>query len=297
MTDSGVRGEQDPPRGPPPAPTAAGNGKADTGGRQIDWHNHSTWSDGGGTVAEIARRAAARGITLGLSDHGLRDNRRLRTPEQLAAYLNDLEPYDVMRGLEITVGDLEPGVSLDAFDYVIGSLHHVHLPQGMVSAVRYLNWRAGIYPSYDPSFPPAQLDRRIYFDAWLRDLEATCRRWPVTILGHFCLLPEHANARGTYILDEEPEPDATAAAWLDATIELCIRYDVAIELNSKSRVPSSDTVKRALRLGARFSLGSDSHDLRRVGDVSYGRELAHRLGIPPSRFIGASRARHPAPTK
>src|SRR3712207_8939222 len=63
------------------------------------------------------------------SDHGLRDNRRLRTPEQLAAYLNDLERYDVLRGLEITVGDLEPGVNLDAFDYVIGSLHHVHLPQ------------------------------------------------------------------------------------------------------------------------------------------------------------------------
>ncbi|MGH2351348.1 MAG: PHP domain-containing protein, partial [Chloroflexota bacterium] len=196
----------------------------------VDWHCHSRWSDGQGSVAGLARQAAARGVMLGVSDHGLRDNRRLRTQEQLDAYLRHLQEHDVLRGIEITMGDLWEGASLDAFDYVIASLHTVRAPDGMVSAVRYLNWRAGIYASYLPS--PVRHDRRSYFDAWLQALEATARRWPVTILGHFCLLPEHANAQGAYVLGEDPEPDAEAMAWLDATIDLCVRHGIAIELNS-----------------------------------------------------------------
>jgi histidinol phosphatase-like PHP family hydrolase len=251
----------------------------------VDWHCHSTWSDGQGTLAGLARRAAAQGVRLGISDHVLRDNRRLRTPEQLAAYRRALRDHGLYAGVELSVGDLGWDVDLDAFDYVIGSLHTVRLPAGTVSAVRYLNWRAGLYPGYTPSL--GVIDRRVYFDAWLANLEATARRWPLTILGHFSLLPEHANAAGSFVLGEDPEPDATAAAWLDETIKLCRRFAIAIELNSKSRVPSPGFVRRALELGAGFSLGSDAHEARRAGDVSYGRRLVRQLGIPASRVLSA----------
>ncbi|MDQ3702401.1 MAG: PHP domain-containing protein, partial [Chloroflexota bacterium] len=230
----------------------------------VDWHCHSTWSDGQGTVPGLVKRATARGVRLGISDHALRDNRRLRTPEQLSAYRDLLREHDVLAGVEISVGDLSDGVDLAAFDYVIASLHTVHVPAGVVSAVRYLNWRAGLYASYSPSL--AMGEREVYFDAWLRSLEATLQMWPVTVLGHFSLLPDHANARGVYVLGEEAVPDATAAAWLDATIMLCLQYNVAIELNSKSRVPPQSFVERALELGATFSLGSDAHQARRAGD-------------------------------
>lgn len=253
-------------------------------GMDVDWHCHSSWSDGQGTVAGLVKRATGRGVRLGISDHALGDNRRLRAGQQLDAYLHQLRGHDVLAGVEISVGDLSAGVSLDAFDYVIASLHTVHVPAGSVSAVRYLNWRAGLYDSYTPSLPPNQ--RQVYFDTWLRTLEATFQRWPVTILGHFSLLPEHANARGTYVLGQDAEPDATASSWLDATIALCLQHGVAIELNSKSRVPPPSFVERALRLGATFSLGSDAHQARRAGDLSYGRELARRLGIPSARVLG-----------
>src|SRR5262245_45815633 len=205
----------------------------------VDWHCHSTWSDGQGTVAALARRAATRGVTLGVSDHALGDNRRLRTPAQLADYQRVVRQHGLLAGVEISVGDLgelAPEASLDTFDYVIASLHTVATPAGTISAVRYLNWRAGLYPSYSSSL--GRVDRRAYFDSWLRALEATVRRWPVRILGHFCLLPEHATASGLYVLGEDPQPDATAQAWLDETIDLCRHHDVAIELNGKSRVPS-----------------------------------------------------------
>ena len=142
---------------------------------EIDWHCHSIWSDGQGTPAVLTRRAAARGVGLGLSDHILRDNRRLRTQEQLDAYRQAVrEQEGLFAGVELSVGDVDWDVDLDGFDCVIGSLHTVALPQGVVSAVRYLNWRAGLYPSYVPS--EVAVDRRVYFDAWLTNLEATARQ-------------------------------------------------------------------------------------------------------------------------
>lgn len=299
-------------------------------GGRVDWHSHSKWSDGRATVEQLAEQAARLGVTLGISDHGLGDNRRLRNSSQIAAYLRDLERYPVLRGMEISVGDINHAIGdqlapsqtapdpmdeaerasplptptpaevplrwssqrplqrqsslLDRLDYVIASLHVIRTPEGAVHATRYLNWRAGLYPKYTPSVP--HYHRRRYFDAWLHLLEATARQWPVTILGHFCLLPELARRDGTYTLGEEMEPDDEAVAWLDATIEICCRHDIAVELNSKSRVPHAAFVARALERGAHFSLGSDAHHLHRAGDLSYGHELVEQLNIPPHRLLG-----------
>ncbi len=262
-------------------------------GLRVDWHCHSTWSDGQATVADLAERARQRGVAIGVSDHGLRDNRRLQTAKQLAAYLSDLTEHGVLRGIEISVGDVADwgggARALDRFDYVIASAHTLQVPEGIVSAVRYQNYRAGLYPGYVPSVQ--RFARGTYFEAWLRALEATARRWPVTILGHFCLLPELANEEGAYVLAEDPEPDEAAATWQDATIQLCLRHGIAIELNSKSRVPHAGFVRRALEMGARFSLGSDAHQLRRSGDLAYGRQLVQRLGIPRDRLLGPADVR------
>ncbi|HEU5315018.1 MAG TPA: PHP domain-containing protein [Chloroflexota bacterium] len=274
--------------------------------RLVDWHCHSYWSDGGGSVAQLAAEAASRGVTLGVSDHAFVDNHRLRTRAQLEAYLADLAQHDVLRGIEISIGDrgqyedaarrvaagqlpldgvAPAGGLLDRFDYVIASLHDVRAADGIVYSAPYLNWRAGLYPAYRPSL--ARYDRRAYMDSLLAALDDTLDRWPVTILGHFCLLPELASDAADHDPEPDPSPDAVAAAWLDAVLRRCIQDGVAIELNSKSRVPHVSLARRALQLGARFSLGSDAHELRRAGDVSYGLRLIHELGIPPERVLTA----------
>ncbi|HAN14870.1 MAG TPA: hypothetical protein DCP73_04530, partial [Chloroflexi bacterium] len=96
-----------------------------------------------------------------------------------------------------------------------------------------------MYPRYAPTV--VEYDRRDYFDEWVRMLATTLETMPVRILGHFALFPEQADATGVSpaAIDPtcDPEPDSLAREWLDATIDLCLRHDVAIELNSKSRVP------------------------------------------------------------
>jgi histidinol phosphatase-like PHP family hydrolase len=280
--------------------------------RHVDWHCHSYWSDGVGTVAQLAAVAESKNVTLGISDHGFIDNPRLRTRDHIAAYLGDLEQHDVLRGIEISIGEkgshsaaerrlsrgqltltdlgpAEPSAGLlDRFDYVIASLHDVHIAEGIVYSTPYLNWRAGVFSTYRPDL--SRYDRRAYMDSLLAALEDSLDRWPITILGHFCLLPELASDDPT---DPEldPEPDATAAAWLDTIIRLCVKRNVAVELNSKSRVPHRNLAERAYQLGARFSLGSDAHTLTRAGDLAFGVQMLRELGIPPDRVLTASSLR------
>ena len=263
-------------------------------GLTIDWHSHSFFSDGRATHEAMIAEASRHGVVLGLSDHILMDNRRLRSVEELTGYITALSALPVLVGAEVSVGDVSDEAQiavasgvLGELDYLIASLHQVDVPQGRVTASAYLNWRFGMYPRYEPTV--VEYDRRDYFDEWLRMLATTLEAMPVRILGHFALFPEQADATGVSpaAIDptSDPEPDSLAREWLDATIDLCLRHDVAIELNSKSRVPHRQFIERAAERGTRFSLGSDAHHLERAGDIGFGRAILHELGIGPDRVL------------
>ena len=260
----------------------------------FDWHLHTTASDGRATATEMDSMARSLGRRIGTSEHVLMDNARLRTLDQLSAHVRSVRDLGLPVGAEISVGDPSEAarVAFDAgaltdFDYVIASLHQVDVPQGRVQSDRYLNWRYGLFPRYAPSV--ANLDRAAYFETWLAALDDTLRRVPVTILGHFALAPELARPGGDVDASTDPgldpTPDAEAGAWLDATIDLCVTHNVAIELNAKSRVPHSDFIARAMRRGARFTLGSDAHSLDRAGDISFGLAMVRVHAIPSDRFL------------
>lgn len=244
--------------------------------RFIDWHNHTRdWSDGALTVAEVAARGAALGMQIGVADHALRDNRRLRTTDQLLEYVAALARYPLLRGIEISLG--EPSLPDDRWigqlSHVIASLHAVPVGEHTIHTTHYLNYRAGVLPALQP--PPAEVDPVAYLDAIPPLLEGTFRRWPVTILGHFALRPELAERAG---------PERTAAC-LDAVAELCMRHGVAIEINAKSRVPEPDTARRFAASGVTFSFGSDGHTPEGVGDLTYAQATWAALGLPTERLL------------
>ena len=260
----------------------------------FDWHLHTTASDGRATALQMDEMARSLGRRIGTSEHVLMDNARLRTVAQLRAHVQSVHDLGLPVGAEISVGDPTEAarVAFDSgaftnFDYVIASLHQVDVPQGRIQSDRYLNWRYGLFPRYVPNV--ADIDRHAYFDIWLAALEDTLHRVPVTILGHFALAPELARPGGDIASATDPGldpmPDAEAGAWLDATIDLCIAHNVAIELNAKSRVPHADFIVRAMRRGARFTLGSDAHSLDRSGDIAFGLAMARAHAIPSERLL------------
>jgi hypothetical protein len=61
-------------------------------------------------------------------------------------------------------------------------------------------------------------------------------------------------------------------------IDAAVRNGVAIELNTKFRVPSPVFVRRAKAAGAKFTFGSNGH-VKGIGDISYGLEIARQCGL------------------
>jgi DNA polymerase (family 10) len=144
-----------------------------------DLHCHTTWSDGRGTVLEMATAARDRGYEyLAICDHtqavgavpGLSSGDVLRQAEDVAAANEALAPFRVLRGIEC---DILPDGSLDLDDRVLAELEWVtasihagqraprkEITARTVSALRHPAVRALSHPTgrLIPRRPPNAVD-------------------------------------------------------------------------------------------------------------------------------------------
>jgi histidinol phosphatase-like PHP family hydrolase len=164
-----------------------------------DLQMHTTWSDGGSTLEEMALAAAERGYDyVAITDHsaaglrivkGLDDARLVRQGREIAALNERLEGLRVLRSVEMNLspageGDVDPAV-LSGLDIVLGSFHsqlrktedqterylaaianpHVHVlahPRG-----RIYNFRLGLPADWPRVFAAAQAaNKALEIDAY-----------------------------------------------------------------------------------------------------------------------------------
>ncbi len=59
-------------------------------------------------------------------------------------------------------------------------------------------------------------------------------------------------------------------------VDLLIERDVALEINTAHSAPPSDFLELLSSRRIKYSVGSDSHSLKRIGDVSWGFEMARK---------------------
>jgi DNA polymerase (family 10) len=96
-----------------------------------DLHMHSTWSsDGHDTLADMAAAAKARGYDyVAITDHAhyLRDGRFAAQAEEIAALKEELAPFRLLRGIEVSIrtdGSVDfSDEELAECDWVMASLH------------------------------------------------------------------------------------------------------------------------------------------------------------------------------
>lgn len=65
----------------------------------------------------------------------------------------------------------------------------------------------------------------------------------------------------------------------DKIIEAAIVNNVALEINNLFKAPDLEFVDKAMRAGARFSLGSDGHSQESVCDLSYPLKIVKEARI------------------
>lgn len=209
-------------------------------------HNHTTASDGGHSLHEMAAHAKALGFQyLGISDHsqsafyagGLKADEIEKQHQEIDKLNKELSPFKVFKGIESDIlfdGNLDyPNEILKTFDFIVASVHSVLTMNEEKATARLI---AAIENPY------------------------------TTILGH---------ASGRLLLARKGYP-------LDykKIIDACIQNQVVIELNANPRRLDIDWrwLPYALDKGALIAINPDAHSKEEYANMKYG-VLAARKGL------------------
>jgi putative hydrolase len=218
-----------------------------------DCHTHSTWSDGGATIEEMANTAISLGHDyIVLTDHSARltvahglDRERLIRQLGVIAVLNEeLAPFRILTGMEVDI-NLDGSLDLDDdllahLDVVVASVH---------SKLR--------------------MDRIEMTPRMLRAIESP----HVDILGH---------CTGRLIGKRPPSVfDA------DRVFAACAATGTAVEINSRPERldPPLELLERAIAAGCWFSIDSDAHATGQLEWQPHGCDRAAKSGVPIERVV------------
>lgn len=245
----------------------------------FDHHIHSTRSDGTVSLADRAK-------TLLVRPHGISDHypHKMRTDDDLLRYLDEAAALGLKVGIEYDLGvapTLLPSTHA-ALDYLIGSVHQVHIDGvriGFDVAGHFIKGYAkGPYVEAE-RFADQRLREKI-LDLTLDLIRQGIEEVGIDIVGHPTFTPIAALG--------DPET-SYPVEWQERLIEMCVKGDVAIEINETYGVPHRSFLERAKRAGARFSVGSDTHfelkPLDRTLAMIDAADLSH------DRFLAGARVR------
>src|SRR4051794_2349893 len=239
-------------------------GRLAEGGEQLrgawrgDLHSHSSWSDGGSPIEEMAMTAVELGHDyLVLTDHsprltvanGLTAERLTRQLEVVAAVNGQLGgEFRLLKGIEVDI--LDDG-SLDQTDEMLERL--------------------------DVRVASVHSKLAMEAESMTRRMVGAVRDPHTNVLGHVTgrLVTGGRGKRKQSVFDAE------------AVFGACAEYGVAVEINSRPERsdPPDDLIGLALELGCLFSVDSDAHAPGQLDFLDHGCSRAERLGVPPDRIV------------
>ena len=207
-------------------------------------HCHTSWSDGGASIAEMALAAQALGWSyIGISDHsqfafyagGMKRDKVLRQHEEIDELNSRLTNFRILKGCECDIlpnGHLDyEDDTLDLFEYIVGSVHSQFKMDEKTMTARILS---------------AMDDPRM------------------TILGH---------ATGRLLLSRQGY-----TIDVNAVIEKAVETGTAIELNADPHRLDLDWrhCRTARDKGVLIAIGPDAHSEESLENVEMGVALARK---------------------
>jgi histidinol phosphatase-like PHP family hydrolase len=246
----------------------------------FDHHIHSDRSDGTVSLADRAKSVRVR--PHGVSDH-FPWREKMKGDDDVLRYIDDAARLGLRVGLEYDLGvapDLRTSTR-DGLHYLIGALHQIEVDGEWIhydDAGAFLKGRTTTYGEA-ARFADPELLLRIR-ERTLEVVRDGIERVGIDILGHATMSP----------LAVLGDPEVMYPAdWQEALIRMCVAADVAIELNEAYGVPHREFLERAQRLGARFSVGSDTHFELRPLDKTMA--MIGGASLSEDRFLQGERVR------
>ena len=229
-----------------------------------DFHTHTTYTHGKGTIEDSVRQAENLGLdAIAITDHAYKSNYPIKKGDldkmrQDIEAIKDRYKPKILLGLEVNIisrnGDIDVSdEELSELDLVILSIHKFT----KVGAREFLGWILPNLLSRKPSKRQIAINTQAYINAM--------DKHRVSILGHL----NYANA---YV-------DCEVLA------KECARRGIYIELNGKRINFSREDMEKMLQTDVKFIINSDAHEPFNVGKNHRAFNLIEKYKIPLDRIV------------
>lgn len=234
-----------------------------------DYHTHTKYSHGKGTVLQNALAAKEKGLKeIGITDHGFSHPAFGLRARKLKPLRMDCEGASAITGVKVLVG-VESNIvctdgkvdltekRYDNFDLFLAGFH------------KFVIYRKGSFFSFftpnfiNSTFKKKEVSKRL-IDTNTKTFINVIKKNPVDIITHlnFCC---YANA--------------------EEVAKACADYGTYLELNAKKVHLTDEELYRVVKTGVNFVIDSDAHSPDRVGEISLVEKWLKRVEIPEDRIM------------
>ncbi len=236
-----------------------------------DYHTHTIYSHGKGTIRENVEEAVRKGLKeIVISDHGpghftygvkIKNLKKMR--EEIDELKKEYNNIEIKLGVEANLiscdGDIDvKNEDIKLFDKLLVGYHNGAIP-GSIHDFHKLfirNWLSKIIPSLRDS------NRKIITRAMI----SAINRYNIDII-------THPGAKA----DIDTRELARAAA----------KRGTLLEINASHGFMTVEYVRIAMKEGVTFAIDSDAHRPQDVGNFENGIRIAEDAGLPAERIVNA----------
>ncbi len=239
-----------------------------SGRMRYDWHTHTVYSHGKGSIEDNVNRARELGLeSIAITDHGpghfgygfrRRDIPKMR--EEIDALNRKYDDIRVYMSVEANI--INPSGLLDVkpdefgyYDFVIAGYHFGTLGENPAASL-LLHGRnlLGKRTGYSDSL--VELNTKMVVES--------LRRNRITTLTH---------------------PGDKGKVDLDAVFRTCEETGTYLEISDRHRQLTVDEIRMAMKYDVKFILGSDAHLPEMVGSCTRSLERVREAGLDPARIV------------
>lgn len=240
-----------------------------------DFHTHTKYSHGKGTIRENIEAAAKKGLkTIAIADHGpshigfgvkWKDIEEMRNEiEKIKKERDDIE---ILLGVEANIISLDgkidvPPDMVDKFDIILAGYHIGAMPSSLKDGVNLflINHLSKLIPSLRKK---ARLQNT-------KAVVAAINNNKIDILTH---------------------PGSKADIDTLEIAKAASKRGTALEINASHGSMTVEYVKIAMKEGVKFVINSDAHSPEVIGNFQKGIEIAKEAGLPEERIINSDKAK------
>ncbi len=256
-------------------------------------HNHTPWCDGKSTAEEMVLSAIRHGfVSLGFSGHAKQDFDTFyaMTEEKEAAYIQEIKALQIKYKDQIRIWlgmerDLFSFADRAPFEYVLGSVHYLPLPDGKMVPVD-----GPMDMVQEAIMDHFEGDSLRYAKTYYAMLGAYIKEYQPDIIGHFDLLMKN-NRQQELIDPENPQYIKAATDAMDEAITGCNLLEINTGGMARHGAPDPYPMPGLLRywrqIGGEVILAADCHQAEQI---AFGYEAASQLireaGYKKAAFLG-----------